>query len=307
MENLNSGEVFGYYSVPRLPATLVSMSFSSVNAAWHPDWIRPDWPAPAHIHALCTTRAGGVSVTPYDSFNLGDHVGDAPEAVQANRQRLQAALQADTPEAQLVFLRQVHGIQTAYLDGGSSDGTCADACVATTPGQVCTIMVADCLPVLLTDRQGGAVAAAHAGWRGLVDGVLESVFDAFCAQVLGEVTPAAKAALASSTLAWLGPCIGPAAFEVGPEVRAAFCSRLPAAAVHFQPHSTGVGKYWADLAALARQRLHALGITQLYGNDSSSPWCTVANASRFFSHRRDAIALGGSGRMAACIWRDEAG
>lgn len=288
-----------------MPATLIAMSFSIAGgAAWHPDWIRPDWPAPAHIRALCTTRTGGVSAAPYDSFNLGDHVGDAPDAVQVNRQRLQAALQADTPEAQLVFLRQVHGIQTAHLDGGLPDGTCADACVAMRHGQVCTIMVADCLPVLLTDTQGRAVAAAHAGWRGLVDGVLESVFDAFCAQLLGEATPAAKAALATSTLAWLGPCIGPAAFEVGPEVRDAFCGHTPAAAVHFQPHNTSVGKYWADLAALARQRLHALGMRQCYGNDSSPPWCTVANASRFFSHRRDAVALGGSGRMAACIWRD---
>lgn len=288
--------------------TLTGMLFSSAGVAFHafdPDWLRPDWPAPAHIYALCTTRAGGVSVAPYDSLNLGDHVGDAHEAVRANRQRLQAALQAESPLAQAVFLHQVHGVQTVDLSPGLPDGTCADACVTTTPGQVCTIMVADCLPVLLTDRQGRAVAAAHAGWRGLADGVLESVFDAFCAQLLGDVTPTAKAALAQSTLAWLGPCIGPMAFEVGPEVRAAFCSHDRNAAQYFAPQPAHDGKYLADLAALARQRLQALGITQLYGNDSSPPWCTVGNPSRFFSHRRDAVALGGSGRMAACIWRDE--
>lgn len=306
--------MFVRYSVPRLADTLVGMSNSFAHAAWHPDWMRPDWPAPAHIHALCTTRAGGVSAAPYHSLNLGDHVGDSPTAVQTNRQILQTALQASaaTAIAPAVFLRQVHGTETVYLDLDShqTDGICADACVASVAGQVCTIMVADCLPVLFTDLQGRVVAGAHAGWRGLADGVLESVFHAFCTQLLalggnhhdsgGE---AAQSTLAQSTLAWLGPCIGPSAFEVGSEVRTAFCSHNPAAKRYFLPQQGSGEKYDADLAGLARQRLAGLGITQVYGNDSSSPWCTVSNASRFFSHRRDAVGLGGSGRMAVCIWR----
>ncbi|MFC4788105.1 MULTISPECIES: peptidoglycan editing factor PgeF [Giesbergeria] len=279
------------------------MPSSSALSAFHPDWICPDWPAPAHVQALCTSRAGGVSAAPYDSLNLGDHVGDLPEDVHTNRKRLQTALQAHLPAAQAVFLRQVHGTHTVDLDAGLSDGICADACVATMPAKVCTIMVADCLPVLLTDLQGRAVAAAHAGWRGLADGVLESVFDAFCTRLLHETTPANRWALAQSTLAWLGPCIGPLAFEVGEEVRAAFCAHDSRAALHFQPQTDRPGKYLADLAALARQRLQALGIRQISGNDSTSTWCTVGNPSRFFSHRRDAIALGGSGRMAVCVWR----
>lgn len=279
-------------------------------SSFHPDWIRPQWPAPAHIHALCTSRAGGVSVAPYDSLNLGDHVGDVPQAVQTNRQRLQMALQTDMPQTQAqtqaVFLRQVHGVQTIHLAAGLSDGLCADACVTTAIGPVCTIMVADCLPVLFTDRQGRAVAAAHAGWRGLADGVLESVWQAFCTALLGpEATAAAQKALAPSTLAWLGPCIGPTAFEVGAEVQQTFCAHHPAAAAHFQQQTGQQGKYLADLAALARQRLQGLGITQIYGNDSSAGWCTVNNPSHFFSHRRDAVRWGGSGRMAACIWRSQ--
>ena len=270
----------------------------------------PDWPAPPGVHALCTTRAGGVSLPPYDSLNLGTHVGDDPAAVQANRQRLQGALQG----ARAVFLNQVHGDGVVHVQGDTADGTAADACVATAPGVACTIMVADCLPVLLAHDSGAVVAAAHAGWRGLAgtsrQGVLESVFRSFEALALihqaqeaikTEAREAAKA-IAPGTLAWLGPCIGPQAFEVGAEVRAAFCTADPAAAAYFA--ATGAaGKYWCDLAGLARLRLRALGITRVYGNDSSAPWCTVANASRFFSHRRDSLALGGSGRFAACIWR----
>jgi YfiH family protein len=162
---------------------------------------------------------------------LGDHVGDVPQAVQTNRQRLQVALQANTPQVQTqaVFLRQVHGVQTIYLTAGLHDGHCADACITTAVGPVCTIMVADCLPVLFTDLQGRAVAAAHAGWRGLADGVLESVWQAFCTALLGpNDTPVAQQVLAQSTLAWLGPCIGPTAFEVGAEVQQAFCAHHPA-------------------------------------------------------------------------------
>ena len=281
----------------------------------HPDWLRPEWPAPAHVHALFTTRAGGASQAPYHHLNLGDHVGDDPAAVQANRRVLQAALESTTPGARPVFLQQVHGAKVAALHAALPDGACADACLSTTPGLACTIMVADCLPVLLTDTQGTVVAAAHAGWRGLAGeggvGVLEAVFMDFSALALaGKALPAIEsianqglesaATLAPRTLAWLGPCIGPQAFEVGEEVRAAFCAHDAAAAQHFQAH--GPGKYLADLAGLARQRLRALGITQIFGNDGSPGWCTVSQPSRFFSHRRDALALGGSGRMAACIW-----
>jgi len=268
----------------------------------HPDWLRPRWPAPAHVQALCTTRAGGSSRPPYDTLNLGDHVGDDPRAVQANRAALGAALGGARP----VFLRQVHGTAVAALHAALPDGTVADACVAATPGLACTIMVADCLPILLTDRQGRAVAAAHAGWRGLAGqggvGVIEAVFKDFSALALAGQAPEAMDSIAhaADTLAWLGPCIGPRAFEVGAEVRAAFCAHDAAAARHFTDQ--GGGKYLADLAGLARQRLAALGITSVHGNDGGPDWCTVSRPSRFFSHRRDSAALGGSGRMAACIW-----
>ena len=284
----------------------------------HPDWLRPNWPAPAHIHALCTTRAGGVSSAPFDSFNLGDHVGDTPAAVHANRQLLQTALSSMAPGTQPVFLQQVHGTQVVELSAtppSFSAAPCADACATTAAGVACTIMVADCLPVLLTNRQGSAVAAAHAGWRGLAGvggvGVLETVFKHFMALTQAQQAQAAikNEAFKSSApshcadiLVWLGPCIGPQAFEVGTEVRAAFCDHDSAAAAHFV--AQGAGKYLADLAALARQRLRALGVEQVYGNDSSADWCTVGNASRFFSHRLASQAGAASGRFAVCIWRE---
>ena len=294
-------------------------------------WFVPEWPAPVQVRALCTTRHGGFSAVPFNSLNLGDHVGDDPKAVAVNRARLQDAIAADSPIASLVFLQQVHGTKVALLDMKSpyTQGLRADACVATQPGQVCTIMVADCLPVLLTNRQGSAVAAAHAGWRGLAgadsnsnvaskgQGVLESVLESFWAaggmqKAQGAIKiKAVKASLAlnppqaADTLAWLGPCIGPQAFEVGAEVRAAFCDHNAAAEQHFQRAGSGSsGKYLADLAGLARQRLRAAGVTQIYGNDSTAAWCTAGNPSRFFSHRRDSVQLGSSGRFAVCIWRD---
>lgn len=281
----------------------------SATAAGFSPWLVPDWPAPAHVHALCTTRAGGVSAGPYGLLNLGDHVGDVPAAVQANRDVLGQALAAATPGARPVFLRQVHGTQVLALATDTPDGAEADACVATTAGPVCTIMVADCLPVLLAHRSARVVGAAHAGWRGLAgmggQGVLETVFERFCQEVLAQQEPSAidlevKRAVAADTLAWLGSCIGPQAFEVGAEVREAFCHTDAQAGGHFEPRSGG--KYLADLAALARQRLAALGVLQCYGNDSTAPWCTVGNPSSFFSHRRDTAALGGSGRFAACVW-----
>jgi polyphenol oxidase len=250
----------------------------------HPDWIVPKWPAPAHVRAVCTTRAGGRSRAPYDSLNLGDHVGDDPLAVGANR-----ALLAQALDTRPVFLQQVHGHGVVALDGHTAHGTPGDACHTRQPGVACTIMVADCLPLLYTDARGSFVAAAHAGWRGLAGadgvGVLESLQG-----TLG--VPGRE------VMVWLGPCIGPQAFEVGAEVRAAFVAHDASAARCFQPAGEA-GKWLADLPALARQRLQALGIGQIYGNDASAGWCTVTQASRFFSHRRDRV----SGRLAACIWR----
>lgn len=265
-------------------------------------WLRPDWPAPAHVHALCTTRAGGMSTGAYASMNLGDHVGDAPQAVAANRARLAAALRGPGGAVRPVFLDQVHGAAVVRLGPGTPDRTAADGAWTAERGVACTVLVADCLPVLFTDRAGRRVAAAHAGWRGLAGGVLEAVFQCFRAPALtpyGLDAPNSEAIEARDMLAWLGPCIGPQAFEVGPEVRAAFCAADADAGRHFAAQPGG--KFLAHLPALARQRLAALGVAQVYGNDGSAAWCTVAQTSRFFSHRRDGGASG-TGRMAACIW-----
>ena len=251
-------------------------------------WIVPDWPLPAGVHAVCTTREGGMSAGPYASLNLGDHVGDAAEAVVANRRIFAAALQARP-----VFMQQVHGSGVAHLSSATPDGVQADACVATDAGVACTIMVADCLPVLFATADGKAVAAAHAGWRGLAGSGGEGVLEAACRALW-----TASGAGATDTLAWLGPCIGPRAFEVGPEVKAAFEATDPGCGPLFAPR--GSGKWLADLPGLARRRLHALGVERIHGNDGGTAWCTVANPSRFFSHRRD---RGVSGRFAAAIWR----
>lgn len=255
--------------------------------AWPADWLRPLWPAPANVHGFCTGRAGGVSVAPYDALNLGEHVGDLPQAVAANRAQLQQAL-----GVRPVFLNQVHGTEVLALQVDCADGAQADGSWTEQPGLACTVMVADCLPVLLCSADGARVAALHAGWRGLAGGagatgVLESFLQSQSA--LG-VPP-------EQWMAWLGPCIGPQAFEVGDEVRAAFVGHSSAASSAFTPH--GPGKWLANLALLARQRLQAAGVAPVYGNDSSAPWCTVGNRLRFFSHRRDRV----SGRQAAGIWR----
>lgn len=266
------------------------------------DCLIPDWPAPPHVKALFTTRAGGVSTAPFDSFNLGDHVGDKPADVAVNRQRLQS-----TMDARPVFLQQVHGTSVLDLTPQTPDGAVADACMTTQTGVACTIMVADCLPVLFTDVDGSFVAAAHAGWRGLANGVLQNTLKAVKMQVEGHFMPLAGVNVvydATKIIAFLGPCIGPEAFEVGDEVRAAFVDQSPdttLTASLFQAH--GAGKWLANLPGLARLQLQALGVTNLYGNDGSLPWCTVTQPSRFFSHRRDAGVLGSSGRMAACVWR----
>lgn len=265
---------------------------------WHPDWLVPQWPAPATVQALCTTRHGGMSLAPFDSLNLGRPSGDDAQAVQANRARLQDALGHEP-----IYLSQVHGSRSVELCGPAAAGAIeADACCSATAGVVCTVRVADCLPVLLAHDSGRVVAAAHAGWRGLAEGVLEANFRQLRSLVPAAGGAAAASAVGAATMAWLGPCIGPDAFEVGPEVRAAFVDRHAAADALFRPGRPG--KWFADLAGLARLRLRALGVTRLYGNDSGPAWCTVSNPSRFFSHRRDSVALGGSGRMAACIWFD---
>ena len=250
-----------------------------------------DYPdLPANVGAWMSTRQGGYSGEPWDSFNLGDHVGDAPERVQANRQRL-----ADTLGVRPVFLQQVHGTGVLELDAQTPDGAVADACFTFAAGLACTIMVADCLPVLLWDVRGQWVAAAHAGWRGLAGqqgvGVLEALWSRL----------KARGAMAETTGVWLGPCISPQAFEVGPEVRQAFLVDQPELTGAFKPAQ---GDRWlADLPALARARLLRLGLTQVDGNHGSPHWCTVSRPALFFSHRRDAARLGSTGRMAACIWR----
>jgi polyphenol oxidase len=250
-------------------------------------WIVPQWPAPARVHAVCTTRSGGKSRAPYDSLNLGDHVGDDAQAVASNR-----AVFTEAIEARPVFLKQVHGFGVVRLTPGTPDDIEADGCVTTEQGVACTIMVADCLPVLFAAANGRAVAAAHAGWRGLALGdsrdILSSVWHRF--------REAAELDDPSQAMAWLGPCIGPEALEVGPEVRAAFETQDPAAGALFRPHKAG--KWLADLAGLATRRLHALGISSIHGNDGGTQWCTVANRSSFFSHRRDRV----SGRFAAAVW-----
>ncbi|MES2481800.1 MAG: peptidoglycan editing factor PgeF [Pseudomonadota bacterium] len=253
--------------------------------------LQPRWPAPPGVRAWCGTRDGGVSAAPFDSLNLGDHVGDDPASVAANRARYAQALQARP-----VYLRQVHSTAVARLDRDTPDGTQADACISMDAGVACTIMVADCLPILLSDDQGRVVGAAHAGWRGLAGeggrGVAESTVEAM-AQALARSAAAAGPRL----LAWLGPCIGPTAFEVGPDVLAAFTATDAAAAGCFKPLRDG--KWLADLPGLARRRLHALGVDKVHGNDGSAPWCTVTNRSRFFSFRRDGV----TGRFAASVWR----
>ena len=274
------------------PFILAPMSMSKQRAGpkLNPEWLRPQWPAPAQVHAVCTTRAGGTSVAPYDSLNLGEHVGDSPREVAANRDILARAI-----GARPVFLSQPHGVHVASISDKTAHGALADGCITDQLGVACTIMVADCLPVLLTNLQGSRVAAAHAGWRGLAGtggvGILESVVVCFSAP-----GSAGRSPNASEIMAWLGPCIGPQAFEVGDDVRHAFVENDHAAKALFKPK--GGAKWLADLAGLARLRLGALGIRNIYGNDGGHDWCTFSHPERFFSHRRDQV----SGRMAACIW-----
>ncbi len=236
------------------------------------DWLLPDWPAPANVHALTTTRSGGVSVGPYAAMNLGDHVGDDPDHVARNRE----ILKAETGCSPL-WLTQVHGVAIAVA-GSAQQGATADGAVSRLPGVAAAVMTADCLPVLLCDRAGTVVAAAHAGWRSLCAGVIEEAV-------------AAMAVPPKEVLAWLGPAIGPESFEVGDEVRDAFLARDPNAALAFRPARD---KWLGDLYALARQRLTALGVAGTWGGGL----CTFRDGARFYSFRRD----GTTGRMASLVW-----
>ena len=238
------------------------------------EFLVPDWPVPETVRAVMTTRRGGFSTGPYASFNLASHVGDDERAVAANRQRLRDALSLP---GEPQWLDQVHGRKVAKLSQPVLES--ADAAVAFEPGPVAAVLTADCLPLLLASRAGDRVGIVHAGWRGMVLGVVE----------------AAVAALAGDPgdlVAWLGPAIGPAVFEVGGEVRRMFVSMQPESAADFRP---GRGqKYLADLPGLARRRLVACGVTSVHGGEH----CTVADPVRFYSYRRD----GQTGRMAALIW-----
>lgn len=234
--------------------------------------ITPDWPAPANVKALQTTRQGGVSMGVYASLNLGDHVKDNPQHVAANRQLLSAYLPSEP-----VWLNQVHGVHV--IDAAlSSCLESADASVATRKQVVCVTMTADCLPVLLCDHAGTVVAAVHAGWRSLCDGVIEA-------------TVAAMPVKADQLMAWLGPAIGPKAFEVGSEVRAQFMAKDAQAESAFKAKGD---KWLGDLYIIARQRLQRLGVTQVYGGGR----CTFSESETFFSFRRD----GDTGRMGSFIW-----
>jgi YfiH family protein len=242
----------------------------------HPDWIVPDWPAPSNIKALITTRNGGVSAGAFESFNLGLRVGDDARSVAANRASLRRFLPQEPK-----WLSQVHGATVVEADAIESAPQ-ADASIARQPGTVCAITIADCLPLLLTDRAGMLVAAVHGGWRGIAAGIIENTVRQT------QVAP-------GDLLAYIGPAIGPQAFEVGADVRDAFLARDRKAETAFTPFRPG--KWLADIYALARCALARAGITRAYGGGL----CTVSDARRFYSYRRDRT----TGRMAALIWREE--
>jgi len=239
------------------------------------NWSEATWPAPRNVRAVTTFRTGGVSVAPYDSFNLAVHVGDEAEHVHANRKRLQQIL--PLPEAPR-WLTQIHG--TNVVDAATITAACeADGSYTKQPGVVCAVLTADCLPVFLCDRDGRRVAVLHAGWRGLVAGVIEAGLEAMATD------PA-------TLIACLGPAISAQAYEVGDEVRNSFVQQRAEAAEAF--HANGPGKWRADMVLLARQRLAAAGVDAVYGEGD----CTFRDAARFYSYRRD----GRCGRMASLIW-----
>ena len=239
--------------------------------------INPNWNVPKNIHAFTTTRTGGVSLAPYFSFNLGDHVGDNKSAVKTNRTLLVEKFGLpQTP----IFLTQTHSTRVIQLPY-SGQNLEADAVYTNVPHQVCAVMTADCLPVLFTTTSGNEVAAAHAGWRGLCDGVLEETVKCFQAKPEGIV-------------AWFGPAIGPTAFQVGIDVVKQFIAIDEKAKLAFQPDAIEEGKYLGNLYQIATQRLNNLGITQIYGGNH----CTFNEKELFFSYRRD----NQTGRMASIIW-----
>jgi YfiH family protein len=240
-----------------------------------PAWLQPRWDAPAGVRSAFTLRGGGASAGAYASLNLGAHVGDDPAAVAANRARVRAALALPSEP---VWLEQQHGVRVADLDREPAPAP-ADAALTREAGRVCAVLVADCLPVLLATRRGDAVAAAHAGWRGLAAGVLEA-------------TVAAFGVPGSELVAWLGPAIGPNRFEVGAEVRQAFLEVDAGCGAAFQPNERG--RWLCDLPGLARRRLAAAGVTAI----ARSSACTCSDATRFYSHRREQP----TGRMAALVW-----
>jgi polyphenol oxidase len=252
------------------------------------DVIKPDWPVASIVHSFVTTREGGISIAPYSSFNLGDHVGDDPETVGANRQLLRALLPANP-----IWLKQVHGtvVSTPAMRSLTSVNVLeADAAITNQANEVLVVMTADCLPIFFSHQDGGLVGLAHAGWRGLCNGVIENTVTELL-QLMPQSSPAELSV-------WMGPAIGPEAFEVGEDVYAAFVdagSTVPPGA--FKPITGRPGKYFANLYVLAQARLSALGVKQICGGN----FCTFTDRKRFFSHRRDGI----SGRFASLIWFTE--
>lgn len=238
-------------------------------------FITPNWPAPSNIRAVFTTRLGGTSRAPYDSLNLGDHVGDIPKTVVQNRCLLSDALSLPNEPC---WITQVHGTHIVNTQDWQKNDE-ADACSSTTPSAVCAVMTADCLPILLCNKAGDYVAAIHAGWRGLADGIIEA-------------TIAKSPCDPSEIMAWLGPAIGPQSFEAGNDVRDIFLSQSPTDISGFTPLNEH--KWLVDMYHIARHRLAAVGVLQVYGE----PNCTMLDPKRFFSFRRD----GTTGRMAALIW-----
>lgn len=240
--------------------------------------ITPEWVLPIGVKAVSTTRNGGVSIAPYDTLNLGNHVGDDPHSVLLNRQSLAKQLMLSPDN--INWLEQVHGIDVLTLDNQQLISYQADASYTNMPRKACAIMTADCLPVLFCSLAGNEVAAAHAGWRGLQAGILEQTIQRFNAKP-------------ENIMAWLGPAIGPEQFEVGPEVREAFMDVTPQAEAAFRARGN---KYLADIYLLARQRLNSLGVQKIYGGN----FCTVSQFELFFSYRREKQ----TGRMASLIWFD---
>ena len=238
-------------------------------------FILPDWPAPPSVHSLCTTRHGGVSTSPYTSFNLGQHVGDDPATVEANRQRLIALASLPEPPR---WLTQVHANKVITSQNWST-GTHADGLFSCTDHHVCSILTADCLPILLCNTQGTEICALHAGWRSLAQNIIAKA----CQHFKTDMT---------QLMAWLGPAIGPQHFEVGPDVYQAFCDHSDIAHLAFKQQDKQ--HYLADLYQLARQHLTQLGITAIYGGS----YCTYQHDTQFFSYRRQGV----TGRMASLIW-----